>query len=114
MQEEWVPGLLVQRVLKARPTVTWCAWCDAPLATTSDEVVIAPWGEVFVRPGLVLPTADHLVPTSRGGGHGVENLVLACGSCNSSKGAKTAEEFHAYRLVTGWYERNGYFGAVAA
>jgi len=33
-------------------------------------------------------TWDHIVPTSQGGPDTVDNLVLACGSCNSSKGAK--------------------------
>jgi len=35
---------------------------------------------------------DHQTPKSRGGGAG-RNLVLACKSCNSDKGAKTLEEY---------------------
>ncbi len=31
---------------------------------------------------------DHIVPVSRGGGHTKDNVVPACGSCNSSKGNK--------------------------
>jgi 5-methylcytosine-specific restriction endonuclease McrA len=38
-------------------------------------------------------TIDHLIPLSRGGSNGVENLAPACLSCNSSKGAKTYEEY---------------------
>jgi 5-methylcytosine-specific restriction endonuclease McrA len=38
-------------------------------------------------------TYDHIVPLSRGGRHIKENLTLACGSCNSSKGMKTVEEW---------------------
>lgn len=41
-------------------------------------------------------TIDHKVPRSRGGGNEIENLTCACRSCNSSKGAKTVEEFMAY------------------
>jgi 5-methylcytosine-specific restriction endonuclease McrA len=31
-------------------------------------------------------TCDHVIPISRGGLHHPDNLVMACGSCNSSKG----------------------------
>jgi 5-methylcytosine-specific restriction endonuclease McrA len=30
-------------------------------------------------------TMDHVVPISIGGAHSIENIVPACGSCNSSK-----------------------------
>jgi hypothetical protein len=33
-------------------------------------------------------SVDHLVPSSRGGPNAGENLVWACRSCNSSKGAR--------------------------
>ena len=36
---------------------------------------------------------DHVVPVSRGGTTELENLVLACASCNGSKGTMDAEEF---------------------
>lgn len=32
------------------------------------------------------PTVDHVVPVSRGGKSRMENLVVACRSCNSKKG----------------------------
>lgn len=35
---------------------------------------------------------DHVFPWSRGGGHTVENLVVACASCNLSKSDKTLDE----------------------
>lgn len=31
---------------------------------------------------------DHYIPVSRGGGTGLENLVIACPTCNRSKGSK--------------------------
>jgi len=40
-------------------------------------------------------TVDHVIPLSRGGSNGIENLVCACGTCNSSKGARTGDEFRA-------------------
>jgi hypothetical protein len=36
---------------------------------------------------------DHKTPQSRGGDHSLENLVTCCIPCNSSKGAKTPEEW---------------------
>lgn len=33
-------------------------------------------------------TLDHVVPVAAGGSHSEENLVVACRSCNGSKGAK--------------------------
>lgn len=38
---------------------------------------------------------DHILPVSRGGGNEMENLTTACRTCNSSKGAKTPEEWRA-------------------
>jgi 5-methylcytosine-specific restriction endonuclease McrA len=34
-------------------------------------------------------TADHIIPVSKGGGHGIENLLPACTKCNSSRQDKT-------------------------
>ena len=54
--------------------------------------------------GCLLPfplrnlTVDHIVPQSKGGGHGIGNLQLLCAACNSLKGAGTHEELSA-RLV---------------
>lgn len=36
---------------------------------------------------------DHVVPLSRGGTNDPSNLVLACPPCNTSKGAKTIQEW---------------------
>lgn len=38
-------------------------------------------------------TVDHVVPKTKGGSDEIENLKAACSSCNTSKGAKTIEEF---------------------
>ncbi len=38
-------------------------------------------------------TIDHIVPLSRGGSNSPENLVAACKSCNSAKGAKLPHEW---------------------
>jgi len=36
---------------------------------------------------------DHIVPLSRGGGNGIENIQCLCPPCNLSKGALTMEEW---------------------
>lgn len=36
---------------------------------------------------------DHMLPRSRGGDDADSNLITCCRSCNSSKGAKTYDEF---------------------
>ena len=36
---------------------------------------------------------DHVVPLSRGGSNGPENLALACARCNTSKGDKLLSEW---------------------
>lgn len=38
-------------------------------------------------------TQDHDVPLARGGSNYIDNIVPACGSCNSAKGTLTGEEF---------------------
>jgi len=42
-------------------------------------------------------SADHLIPTKRGGANAGDNLVWACRSCNSSKCAHDALEWLAQR-----------------
>lgn len=36
---------------------------------------------------------DHIIPVSRGGGHGLENLTTACFACNRSKKDKMLSEW---------------------
>lgn len=54
-----------------------CFWCDRVL------------GEAF--------HIDHLIPISRGGTNGPENIVAACAPCNLSKGAKLPLEWATTR-----------------
>lgn len=50
-----------------------CHWCDEPV------------GKKY--------HVDHVIPLSRGGSNGPENLVIACPTCNSAKGTKMPSEF---------------------
>lgn len=57
-------------------------------------------------------TTDHLIPRSRGGDDSADNVVLACQSCNTSKGEKGVFEWlglmekdKLHRLVAGKYCR---------
>lgn len=45
---------------------------------------------------LLFPTADHIVPLSRGGANAIENMALACKGCNELKGALDGDEFTAW------------------
>ena len=42
--------------------------------------------------GRAILTVDHVVPRSRGGSHGWDNLVTACKRCNQKKGSATPDE----------------------
>jgi len=54
----------------------WCRYCHGPVRWTD-------------RKGELGGTYDHVLPY---GGNSLENLVVACRSCNSRKGGRTPEE----------------------
>ena len=43
--------------------------------------------------GAPATTYDHVIPISRGGSDTADNMVVACVSCNPSKGNRTPEEW---------------------
>jgi 5-methylcytosine-specific restriction endonuclease McrA len=49
-------------------------------------------------PGRTYLTVDHVLPRSRGGQHGWENLVTACKDCNQKKGSSTPDEAQMHLL----------------
>ena len=53
-----------------------CAYCLSPLTEAT-------------------ATVDHVIPLAQGGTHRLANLVVACGSCNSMKNARTVEQWAA-------------------
>jgi 5-methylcytosine-specific restriction endonuclease McrA len=46
-------------------------------------------------------TLDHVIPISKGGSHGVGNLVPACNHCNFSKAGRTIMEWRLWKLRLG-------------
>ena len=50
---------------------------------------------------VVQMTVDHKHPLDLGGANWPENLCLACGPCNYSKGGKTEAQFWTYLEITG-------------
>jgi hypothetical protein len=41
-------------------------------------------------------STDHMIAQSKGGGHDIENLYIACMECNGEKYNKSIEEYRAY------------------
>lgn len=54
-----------------------CYWCRSPLEMTGKQKF----------------HADHLIPLTRGGSNGPENLVCACPACNTSRNNKLPHEW---------------------
>lgn len=64
----------------------------------ADDCACIYCGRACGRPGSGLPlaTLDHVTPHIEGGTNDVTNLVTACRSCNSSRGAKSVREYALY------------------
>ncbi len=73
---------------KERPILTTCHYCDVPAANwtwISKNGRRDRWG-IQPPPGVRYLEWDHRNPKSRGGSNRPENIVPACGKCNSKKG----------------------------
>ncbi|MHB8736779.1 MAG: HNH endonuclease [Terriglobales bacterium] len=57
------------------------------------EAVFAAYSSLCVYCGAPATAIDHFVPVARGGTNDRDNLVTACKSCNSRKGAKDPIEW---------------------
>lgn len=67
---------------------TRCTYCGI-------ETIVTRRGHPFRR------TVDHLTPVSAGGDDTLENLVLACQSCNSRRGNRPVRAFALVRGAEG-------------
>jgi 5-methylcytosine-specific restriction endonuclease McrA len=52
-------------------------------------------------PGPGLREVDHAIPISRGGAHSMDNLAIACKTCNKEKGSRTAQEYRTSLAYAG-------------
>lgn len=66
---------------------------DLALVTRDEADRLGCAAQAGLNVGLLKPTVDHVVPRAAGGGDGIDNKVLACGPCNSRKGAKPYLQF---------------------
>jgi len=57
------------------------------------------------RPVDIGGVKDHIVPVSRGGSDGIDNVVLACWDCNDAKRDMDAEAFIEWARATGFFEK---------
>lgn len=74
-----------------------CHKLPATLTLDQWEAIKAAYDYRCAYCGEVKPlTMDHVIPLTKGGGTTSDNIVPACKSCNSSKGAKlTTEHYQA-------------------
>jgi len=82
-----------------------CYWCRCKLKLTfgvwsirynnGKKIALDKLGNI-INSNYNPPHLDHLIPKSQEGSDSLENLVLTCGWCNSSKGIKSVEEFTKY------------------
>jgi hypothetical protein len=78
----------------------FCHYCGCPLAgAATPEKLVRYWmndgWSISINPkyrSTHWVNLDHVVPRCRGGSNELENLVLACGQCNSRKGTKLLSE----------------------
>jgi hypothetical protein len=74
-----------------------CHYCGIPLVHYEGldfvGALACDGGGWIPAPGYAFPVADHVVPRSAGGADAIENLVLACASCNNYKGTGSYADF---------------------
>jgi hypothetical protein len=62
--------------------------------------------EVFIHSSQKLPddaaTVEHIVPIAHGGGHGFDNLVVACNKCNNDRGSDIVQICYCERCCSAY------------
>ena len=84
-------GLRRARKLGAIGTITSGQWASIKAAYA--------WRCAYCGKMPASLTQDHVIPLSLGGSHTPTNIVPACRSCNSSKGARPPTRLPAKRLL---------------
>ena len=95
-------SLLIQMRSNARGTIALMEYAAEAFTVDPETNWIGPKKVVYRRDGPYCRycgqecsadlTIDHIIPSSSGGPDTLENMVIACRSCNSKKGARTPEE----------------------
>lgn len=87
----------VRRAREAGATGSWI-WSDFMRIAHRFDFCCAYCGE---KPSDEAVTPDHVVPLAKGGFDSAANLLPACRSCNSSKGARSLDEWAVARAKKG-------------
>lgn len=74
-----------------------CVYCTIPLLCFCEMSPFCDESGAFVlsKTGPQPALREHVIPKSRGGSDEDGNIVPACNQCNTSKGARTPEEWRA-------------------
>jgi hypothetical protein len=81
---------MTELLMSGRVELARCWYCGTHIAKRGQPFE----GSMNVRKA----TIDHKIPRCKGGSDTPGNLVWACGTCNSTKGTKTLEEYRRWVL----------------
>lgn len=100
---EWKRSSQVLNLTKGSPIIGPRVWVrhrytHEVLHPKLREAVLRESGNVCHYCGGAAATVDHVIPRKQGGLHTRKNLVAACQKCNSSKSARTPEQWKASLL----------------
>jgi 5-methylcytosine-specific restriction endonuclease McrA len=96
-EKTWKDAARIAQYNHARRARKLNALVNGPLPPGTYAAVLSSGTCVYCgAPGT---TVDHVVPLARGGYEVESNLVPACGSCNSSKGARLLQEWDQARVL---------------
>lgn len=88
-----VRSSMTKTQIKRRGYIEESTLTSAELATwISEQVKFCPYCNTFCEDGYHI---DHIEPLAKGGKHELDNLTIACPSCNQSKSAKSLIHWYA-------------------
>ena len=96
-EKTWKDAARIAQYNHARRARKLNALVDGPLPPGTYAAVLSSGTCVYCAAPAT--TVDHVVPLARGGYEIESNLVPACGSCNSRKGAKLLQEWDRVRVL---------------
>ncbi len=91
------PEKLKARVAKSQSLRTTKCWSGSEQLATLLKKQKGKCG--YCGKQMSSPTVDHKTPVSKGGTDAIENLIAACGPCNSRKRDKTDKEYREFLLL---------------